>query len=79
MFVTVTQEDPRYNPNGTAPNGKAPFNKPSKQVDEYTLAIGVVVVRKRVLQAKRKGSQLQVASAAFTPLVFLGHPTFVPR
>ena len=28
VFVTVSQEDPRYNPNGTAANGKCPFRKP---------------------------------------------------
>jgi|SouAtlMetagenome_1021521.scaffolds.fasta_scaffold343482_1 hypothetical protein len=36
VFVTVSQADPRYNPNGTAANGKTPFRKPaSKHVDQY--------------------------------------------
>ena len=61
VFVTVSQEDPRYQPNDGAPNGRKPFKKPTRAVDEYACAIGVAVVRKKVLQGKRKGSQLQRA------------------
>jgi len=61
VFVIVSQEDPRYNPNGSTANGKRPFNKPAKQVDKYEVAVGVVVVRKSVLEAKKKKSQLQRA------------------
>lgn len=35
VFVIVSQEDPRYNPNGSAANGKRPFNKPAKSVNHY--------------------------------------------
>lgn len=62
VFVTVSQEDPRYNPAPGAANGKGPFKKPTKMpFDNYLVAIGVAVVRKRVLQEKKKGSQLQRA------------------
>ena len=61
VFVTVSQEDPRYQPNDGAPNGRKPFKKPTRAVDEYACAIGVAVVRKKVLAAKRKGAQLQRA------------------
>jgi len=61
VFVTISQEDVRYNPNGSAANGKTPFKKPTANPREYSVAIGVAVVRKNVLQNKKKGSQLQRA------------------
>ena len=28
VFITLSQQDPRFNPNGVKPNGEAPFKKP---------------------------------------------------
>ncbi|EKX41715.1 hypothetical protein GUITHDRAFT_141718 [Guillardia theta CCMP2712] len=61
VFISVTQQDSRFNPDYERGASTPSFRKPFKEPAEYNVAIGVAVVRKRVLEGKKLGSQLKRA------------------
>ncbi len=74
VYLTLTQEDRRYRPRAGRLNGQGPFEKrlyaAAGAAGEYAHAIGLVVVRRAVLEAARAGAPLRRADAELVSAPF---------